>query len=692
MKTFTSAQIRNVALVGHGGVGKTTLAEALLADAGVIGRVGRVEDGTTVTDTEPEEIKRHLSVSTALAAFESHGVKLNLLDCPGYADFFAEVQAGLAMADLAVIVVSAVEGVEVQTEIAWEAAAALGLPRMIFINKLDRERASFDRTLDQLRAVFGAGIAPLELPIGDETEFRGVIDLLSDKAFIYGDDGIGQEQDVPAELANTEHVVHDALVEGIVVADDTLMERYLEGDIPSFEELEKTLALGVADATVFPVVCGSATRRIGVDRLAQFLSEIAPSPLVHPAHVVAGDAEQDIACDPNGEPLAIIGKTIADPFVGRVSLLRVCSGTLKSDAVLTNSRTHTDERLHGLFTLRGKDHEPVTEVPAGDLVAVAKLADSATGDTLAPKGKPVRALLPPVPPPALWVAIKPKSTGDDDKLMSSLHKLQEEDPTLFVERNEETHQSLLGGAGETHLAVISERLTRKFGVEVITEEVAVPYRETISKPATAEGKHKKQSGGHGQFGVCTITIAPLERGEGFQFVDKIVGGAIPRQFIPAVEKGVQEAMAQGGPHGHPVVDLEVTLTDGKYHTVDSSEMSFKMAGALALREAIANAGPVLLEPISCLKVTMPTALQGDVMGDLNSRRGRVQETDSSADGARVTITAMVPTAELMRYAIDLRSLTGGRGWFTVEHDHYDVAPQNFVDRAIKAHAPATDGH
>ncbi len=687
MKTFTSAQIRNVALVGHGGVGKTTLAEALLADAGVIGRVGRVEDGTTVTDTEPEEIKRHLSVSTALAAFESHGCKLNLLDCPGYADFFAEVQAGLAMADLAVIVVSAVEGVEVQTEIAWEAAAALGLPRMIFINKLDRERASFDRTLDQLRTIFGAGVAPLELPVGEETDFRGVIDLLRDKAFIYGDDGVGVEQDVPDELANTEHVVHDALVEGIVVADDNLMERYLEGDIPSFDELEKTLAQGVADATVFPVVCGSATRRIGVDRLAQFLAEIAPSPLARPAlHVIAGDGEAEIACDPNGDPLAVIGKTIADPFVGRVSLLKVCSGTLKADAVLTNTRTRSDERLHGLFTLRGKEHENVTEVPAGDLVAVAKLADSATGDTLAPKGMPVRAPMPAPPTPSLWVAIKPKSQGDDDKLMTSLHRLQEEDPTLFVERNEETHQSLLGGAGETHLAVISERLTRKFGVEVITEDVAVPYRETITKPATAEGKHKKQSGGHGQFGVCTITIAPLERGEGFRFVDKIVGGAIPRQFIPAVEKGVQEAMAHGGPMGHPVVDLEVTLTDGKFHAVDSSEMSFKMAAGLALREAMANAGPVLLEPVSRLNVTMPIAQQGDVMGDLNARRGRVQTTDSSADGSRVTITAMVPTAELSRYAIDLRSITGGRGFFTIEHDHYDIAPQQVADKAMRGAA------
>ncbi|HUR76717.1 MAG TPA: elongation factor G [Acidimicrobiales bacterium] len=684
MKTFTSAQIRNVALVGHGGVGKTTLAEALLADAGVTTRIGRVEDGSTVTDTEPEEIRRHLSVSTALAAFESHGCKLNLLDCPGYADFFAEVQAGLALADLAVIVVSAVEGVQVQTEIAWEAAAALGLPRMIFINKLDRERASFDRTLDQLRATFGAGVAPLELPLGEEGEFRGVIDLLSDKAYIYGSDGVGREEAVPEELANTEHMVHDALVEGIVVADDNLMERYLEGDNPSFDELEKTLALGVADATVFPVVCGSATKRVGVDRLAQFLTEIAPSPVNRPPlRVTAGDTEAEIPCDPNGETLAVIGKTIADPFVGRVSLLRVWSGTIKPDTVLTNTRSRAEERLHGLFTLRGKEHEPVTDVPAGDLVAVPKLSDSATGDTLAPKGQPVRAAVPRLAPPALWVAIKPKSQGDEDKLMTSLHRLQEEDPTLVVERKEETHQTLLGGAGETHLAVITERLTRKFGVEVVTEDVAVAYRETITQSATAEGKHKKQSGGHGQFGVCTITIAPLGRGEGFRFVDKIVGGAIPRQFIPAVERGIQEAMAHGGPNGHPVVDLEVTLTDGKYHTVDSSEMSFKMAGALALREAMANAGVVVLEPLSRLQVTAPTGSQGDVMGDLNARRGRVQETDTSPDGARATITALVPTAELRRYAIDLRSLTGGRGSFTVEHDHYDVAPPNVAAAAAK---------
>lgn len=673
MKTFTSAQIRNVALVGHGGVGKTTLAEALLADAGVIGRVGRVEDGTTVTDTEPEEIKRHLSVSTALAAFESHGIKLNLLDCPGYADFFAEVQAGLAMADLAVIVVSAVEGVEVQTEIAWEAAAALGLPRMIFINKLDRERASFDRTLEQLRTLFGAGVAPLELPVGEEHGFRGVVDLLSDTAYIYGDDGVGRAEPVPDDMANTEHVVHDALIEGIVVADDAQMERYLDGDIPSFAELEATLARGVVEGTVFPVVCGSATKRIGVDRLAQFISEIAPSPLTHVTHVIAGDHEEDIPCDPNGQPLAVIGKTIADPFVGRVSLMKVCSGTLKADAVLTNTRTKADERLHGLFTLRGKDHENVTEVVAGDIVAVAKLSDSATGDTLAPKNMPVRAPMPEPPHPSMWVAIKPKSTGDDDKLMIALHKLQEEDPTLFVERNEETHQSLLGGCGETHLAIISERLSRKFGVEVIVEEVTVPFRETITKAATAEGKHKKQSGGHGQFGVCTITIAPLPRGEGFKFNDKIVGGSIPRQFIPAVEKGILEAMAQGGPNGYPIVDIEVTLTDGKYHSVDSSEMAFKMAGALALREAMASAGPVILEPLSCLRVTIPTALQGDVMGDLNARRGRVLETDISDDGARVTITATAPTAEVQRYAIDLRSITGGRGSFESEHDHYELA-------------------
>jgi elongation factor G len=682
VKSFPSERIRNVALVGHGGAGKTTLAEALLYSAGAIGRMGRVEDGTTTTDYEPEELKRGISLSLALAPLEWQGHKLNLLDTPGYADFAADAVAALSVADLAVFVVSAVEGVEVQTASLWRVAAERGLPRMVFVNKLDRERASFERTLGQLREEFGAGVAPLELPIGEESAFRGVADLLSDVAVIY-EDGVAREEPIPADMQATEHEVHDNLVEGIVVADDSLMERYLEGDVPSAKELEETLARGVAEAAVFPVVCGSATKRIGVDRLASLVCKIGPSPLQRPpVSVEAGGSVHEVRPDPAGEPLAVVFKTIADPYVGKVSLMKVLSGTIRPDISLTNPRSHADEKLHALFTMRGKEQDTVPEAPAGDIVAVAKLAHTSTGDTLAPKGTPVTVPMPPLPEPALSIAIVPKSKGDEDKLMTALHRLTEEDPALVVRRDDETRQTVLSGAGETHLAIACERLQRKFGVEVDTEDLKVPYRETITKPAEAEGKYKKQTGGHGQFGVANLRIRPLERGAGFSFVDEIVGGAIPRQFIPAVEKGVVEAMAQGGVFGYPVVDVEVTCYDGKYHPVDSSEMSFKMAGALGFREAMAKAGPVLLEPISELEVTVPAAYQGDVMGDLNARRGRLQGTESAASGEQV-IKALVPTSELLRYAIDLRSITGGRGRFSARHSHYDVMPQHLADKVAK---------
>ena len=578
MKSFPPAKIRNVALVGHGGAGKTSLTEALLFCAGATTRQGRVEDGTTTTDFDPEEVKRRISLSATLAPFEYDGHKINIIDCPGYADFVGEVEAALSVADLAVFVVSAVEGVEVQTEIAWKMAAERDLPRMVFVNKLDRERASFERTLDQLRDVFGAGIAPLELPIGDEAEFRGVADLLTDTAITY-DTGSAVTGEIPHEMEALEHQVHDNLVEGIVVADDDLMERYLEGDVPNVKELEDTLAHGVASGSVFPVVCGSATKMIAVDRLAAFICEIGPSPVDRPGITVESPAgSQEVTPDPDGQPLLYVWKTIADQFVGKVSLFKVLSGTLKPDAVLTNPRSHTDEKLHGLFTLRGKEHVDVSDVPAGDIAAVAKLTDTVTGDTLAPKGTPVTVPAPAVSEPVISIAIVPKSKGDEDKLMTALHKLQDEDQALRVHRDPETHQTLLSGMGETHLAIVRERLERRYGVAVETEDVLVAYRETITDAADAEGRYKKQTGGHGQFGVANIKIAPLGRGEGFQFVDSIVGGAIPRQFIPAVEKGIQEHMERGGHYGYPVVDVKCELVDGKFHAVDSSEMSFKMAG------------------------------------------------------------------------------------------------------------------
>jgi elongation factor G len=662
-KTYPTEKLRNVAVVGHGGSGKTSLTEALLFVTGAIPRQGRVEDGSTVTDFDPEEARRGISVSLGIAPFEHEGCKINVLDAPGYADFVSDVAAALRAADLVLFVVSAVEGVEVQTEVVWRMAGDLGLPRAFFVNKLDRERASFSRTLDQLKDKFGAGVAPLQLPVGEEADFKGVIELLDDSAVLYADaSGKGTSGPVPDDMETEEHSVHDALVEGIVVADDDLMERYLSDETIGIDELAGALALGVSSGAVYPVLCGSATKAIGVDRLAHFIAAEGPAPQV-------GD----------GQPVAFVFKTIVDPYVGRVNLFKVLQGTVKADATLVNGRTMAEERLHQLTIMRGKEQEPVSEVAAGDIAAVAKLSDTTTGDVLGTRGAELAVEPFDAPQPVLAVAIRAKSKGDEDKLANSLHRLLDEDPALRLERNAETHQTLLWGMGETHLGIALERLSRKFGVEVEQDDVKVAYRETITASAEAEGKYKKQTGGHGQFGVAFVRVEPRERGSGFEFEDKIVGGAIPRQFIPAVEKGVVETMEQGGVFGFPVVDVKVVCYDGKYHSVDSSEMSFKMAGSLGFKEAMAKASPILLEPISELVVTAPEANQGDIMGDLNSKRGRIQGSAAVGNG-EVEIVALVPTSEILRYAIDLRSMTGGRGRFTMQHSHYDPVPAHLVDK------------
>jgi elongation factor G len=668
-KTFPTEKIRNIALVGHGGAGKTSLAEALLFSAGVIPRLGKVEDGNTVTDFDPEEARRGISVSLAMAPFEHAGHKVNVIDTPGYADFLSDVAAALRAADLAVFVVSAVEGVEVQTETVWRMCDELGLPRCIFVNKLDRERASFSRTLDQLKEKFGQGVAPLELPIGEESSFRGVVDLLDDHAVFYTD-GKAQEGDIPPEMEVEEHSVHDALVEGIVVGDDALMERYLADEAIPYDELAHALADGVAAGSVYPVLCGSATKLIGVDRLAAFVCEEGPAP-------VAAD----------GAPVAFVFKTIVDPYVGHVNLFKVLQGTVKTDAALVNGRTMHEEKLHQLSVMRGKEQESVPEVPAGDIAAVAKLAGTTTGDVLGARGADLDVEPFEPPAPVLAVAIRAKAKGDEDKLANALHRLLDEDPALTLERNSETHQTLLWGQGEAHVGIALDRLKRKLGVEVETEEVKVPYRETITATAEAEGKYKKQTGGHGQFGVAFVRVEPVERGAGFEFVDKIVGGAIPRQFIPAVEKGVQETMEHGGVFGFPVVDVRVTCFDGKFHSVDSSEMSFKMAGSIGFKDAMAKAQPILLEPVSELVVIAPESVQGEILGDLNAKRGRIQGSASIGNG-EVEIVAFVPTSEVMRYAIDLRSVTGGRGRFRISHSHYDPVPAHLVDKIRSAAQPA----
>ncbi len=680
MQRYAPDRIRNVALVGHHGSGKTTLAEALLHTAGAIPRRGRVEDGTTTCDHDPEERARGMSLSLALAPFEWRDHKINLLDVPGEADCAGFLHAALSVADLAVIVVSAVDGVEAQTEAAWDAAHALGVPRLIFVNKLDRERSDYDLVLQQLRDRFGSGFAQLELPIGKEADLHGLVDVLHETADLYDGDAATHGAPVPDELADEEHRIHDAVVEEIVAGDDELLERFLADDVPSVPELEHALTVEMEHEAEFPVLCGSAVTGVGVDRLADYLVEIGPPPTDRPTTVVAGDTEVAVPVDPEGDALAVVFHTIADPYVGHLSLFRVLSGTIRPDDHLTNTRTGGDERLHSLFTLRGKDHVDVPSVGAGDLGVVAKLSATHTGDVLAPKGKPVRVPERPPLPAVASVALLPKTQGDDDKLGPALARLCEEDPSLRVERAP-SGQLLLRGVGDIQLAVALERLDRRFGVHVDTEPQRVAFKETITAVAEAEGRHKKQTGGHGQFAVCVLRIEPLERGEGFRFDNKVVGGAISKGYIPAVQKGVEEAMAEGGVRGFPVVDIKVTLLDGKEHSVDSSELAFKLAARLAFRDAVAKAGPVVLEPVTMVDVDVPSELLGDVLGDLNSRRGKVVGTTPS-DSGRQVVSALVPAGELIRYAAELRSLSGGRGRFALEHHHDEVVPAHLVDRLV----------
>lgn len=685
MSDHQTEQIRNVVLVGHGGAGKTSLAETLLARAGAVARPGRVDDGTSLLCDEPEEVKRRCSLSLAIAplpwkATDGTTYTINLIDSPGYPDFVGEVEAALSVADLAVFVVSAVEGVEVQTELLWRRVAALRLPRMVFVNKEDKDRADFAGVLEQLRAAFGDGFVPLELPLGEAAGLHGVVDLLSEQALEYEPGGVHHNGPVPSEALEVERPAHDSLLDEIVSGDDDQLERYLAGEVLSVVDLERVLSHEVLDCAAFPVLLGSALTGVGVDRLADFICELGPSPADRPVEVEAGDGMVAVQADPEGRPLAYVFKTIADPFVGQLSLFKVLSGRIVTDEHLLNSRSGTQERLHSLFTLRGKEQTHLDELVAGDIGAVAKLSGTRAGDTLAPKGLPVRMPDRASTSPQHAVAIVPRTQSDDDKLASSLERLLAEDPTLRVDRLDETRQTVLRGLGETHVAVAIERLARKFGVAVDTAAVKVAYRETITRDGEAVGKVKKQSGGHGQFAIVNLKVSPLPRGSGFEFRNTTVGGSIPRQYIPAVEKGIHEVLSSGGVFGFPVVDVLAECFDGRYHAVDSSEMAFSTAAAQGFKDALAGAGAVVLEPISQLRVTVPIAYEGDIMGDISARRGRVQGTDA-ADHGEHEIIALVPTSELVRYAVDLRSMTSGRGQFTVRPDHHEVLPPHLVDRA-----------
>jgi elongation factor G len=691
VKTYPIERIRNVVLAGHGGAGKTSLAEALLFTAGAVNRMGRVEDGNTVTDFDPDETAKGISISLALAPFEWKEHKVNLLDAPGYADFLGDAEAGLRAADAVIIVVSAVEGVEVQARVVWDIAEHLGLPRAIFVNKLDRERASFQRTLDELTEIFGSRIAPLHLPIGEEHDFSGVVDLLAERAFTYSE-GDRSEGDIPEALSSQAAPLREKLVESIVEADDALMERYLEGGAIEPKEIIATLEKGVAAGSTVPVLAGSATHGIGVDLLAEFLVDAIPSPAERPpAKAKKGDEEVELAADPAGPLSALVYKTLSDPYVGKLTFFRVYSGTFRPDQAVYNVTQNSDERIGQVFTMRGKTQDPVSEVPAGDIAAVAKLAHTITGDTFAERGSPFTLPGIEFPDPLLALAIEPKTKGDEDKLSTALHKLADEDPTFHYERNPETHQTLIKGMGEAHLDVIVHRLARHH-VEVTTAQPKVAYRETIRRAASATGRHVKQSGGRGQYAVASLEVSPLARGKGFEFEDAIVGGAIPNNFIPSVEKGVRKSLEDGVLAGYPFVDVKAKLFDGKFHSVDSSDIAFQLAGGLAFRDAAKEAGIVLLEPIMELDVMVPDDAVGDIMGDLSSKRARIEGSEAVGRGW-THVKAKVPQGEILRYSIDLRSKTAGRATFRTAFSHYEEAPPNVQEKVVaEAHKAKEEAH
>jgi elongation factor G len=683
----TTEQIRNVALVGHNGSGKTSLVEAMLFEAGLLSRLGRVEDANTVSDSDPEEQRRGQSLSMSVISFSWNGHRVNVIDTPGYADFLGDALASLRAADLALFVLDGMSGVQAQDEVLWREARRLRLPRFVFINKLDHEHVHYDDVVAQVRQRFGSGIEPVELPIGEESSFHGVADLLTERAYVY-DSGHAEETDLPEEMAEREHAEHDHLVEDVVESDEALLERYLEGDVPSAEELEHALHLGVDTAGVFPVLVGSATKHIGVDRLLEFVCRVGPAPgEAGGVEVEAGSVITEVTPDPAGQPLAFVFKTKADDYLGQVSYVKVLSGRLRPDDTLTNTRTHGKERIRQLLSLSGSTTSIMGEAVAGDIVGLPKLSETRTGDTLAPDNMPVKALPLRLPAPVYGVAVKARSQAQDDKLGLGLQRLQLEDPSLVARHDDETNQTVLWGSGEVHLQVALGKIER-VGVALDTEEVRIPYRETLAGPADCEGKYKKQTGGHGQFGVVNMRFEPLPRGAGFEFVDEIVGGAIPKGLIPAVRKGVEEAMVRGGHYGYPVVDLRAVLYDGKHHPVDSSEMSFKMAGSLAFRAALDQGGIQVLEPLSEVEVRVPTDHQGDVMGDLNSRRGHVVATEAGDADDEVVIRAVVPAAEVRDYAIDLRSITRGKGRYSVTPHGYESLPGHLAGKL----APVADGH
>ena len=684
MKTYTTEQIRNVALVSHGGAGKTSLAEAMIYTTGAITRLGKADAGTTTTDFDPEEVKRQVTINTALAPVEWSGVKINLLDTPGYFDFIGDVSGALRVADAAVVVVSATSGVEVGTEKAWTYADQNNLPRLVFINRMDKENANFEKVVDNLQEFFGPKVAPVQIPIGAEASFKGFVDIVAMKAHHFEGDGKKMaETEIPADLTTMVEIYREKLMEAVAESDDDLLMKYLEGETLSDEEVVTGLRKGILAGTIVPVLCGAATENMGTLPLLDVIVSAFPSPAdVGEVKATKDDSGEEVMVkiDANGPVSALVFKTFADPFVGKISYFRVYSGTLKGDSQLHNCSKDKIERVAQVFTMLGKTQINLSEVPAGDIAAVAKLQATATGDTLCEKNVGVQFAPIDFPEPVTTFAVEPKKQGEEDKVSAGLVRFLEEDPTFRMERNTEVKQTLISGMGELHLEIITSRLASKFGVEVDLLAPKIPYKETIRGTAKVEGKHKKQSGGRGQFGHVWIEFSPLESGQYFEFEDKIVGGSVPKQYIPAVEKGLRETMESGILAGYPVVDVKASLFDGSYHNVDSSEMAFKIAAGLAFKKGAEQAQPVLLEPVMYVEVSVPDHFMGDIMGDMNSRRGRILGMEP-IDGVQV-VRANVPMSEMLKYAIDLRSMTQGRGSFTMKFDRYEEVPAHTAAQVI----------
>ncbi len=689
MKHYSADKIRNIGLFSHGGAGKTSLAEAMLHVSGATTRLGKIEDGNTITDYDVDEIKRRMSISLALAPVEFGECKINVIDVPGYADFLGEVQSTLAVVDAAVILLDASAGVEVGSEKAWSMATAAGVPKILFVNKMDRDNADFGRTIDSARSIFGPTVGPLQLPIGSEKSFRGVADILSGRAYLYDDanSGTAVESDIPDEFKRAVREARGQLIEAAADSDEVLMERYLNDEEISDEDLRRAVEVAIEDGTMVPVFAGAGSSMKGVDRLLHAIITYAPAASSRTVVAENDNGEETLSADPAGPLAALVFKTIADPHVGRVSYFRVFSGSLKSNGTVYNEHAEKSERIGHAFFSRGKEHINADSIEAGDIGAVGKLTVTHTGDTLSDENHHLQLASIEFVQPSYSAAVSPKTKADLDKLGQALHRIVEEDPTLQLSRDSVTGESILSGLGEPHIQIALERMTRRYGVNVDLGLPRVQYRETISAKTNSEYKHKKQTGGAGQYGHVFLELEPLQESD-FEFSERVVGGAVPRNFFPAVEKGVREALDAGPVAGYPVVNVKVTLYDGSYHDVDSNEMAFKIASKEAFKKGVLMGKPVLLEPVMTIEVTVPDAFTGDVMSDLNSKRAQVSGMSAAGEGS-TRIEAIVPGAEIQRYATDLRSITQGRGSFTSTFSHYQPVPPNLAEQ-IKAEARARE--